>query len=400
MNVKFLIRLIAIVLIICALGATGFALFKSSSKADSQPVFASRTMLDGIWNSYKKQYWESSTGRTLDKQSNDITTSEGQSYTMLRAVWESDKPTFDKSWAWTQKNIQRQDSLFSWKWGQKSDGTYGVLTDVGGENTASDADSDIALALIMAASKWQESSYLTSAKQIIPQIWQQEVITVAGKPYLASDNLEKDSSQSAVMNLSYIAPYSYKAFAKLDTTNNWTGLVSSSYELINASMDDKLDKSKSVGLPPDWVIMDKQTGAISAPASGSGITSNYGYDAMRTPWRLALDYKWNKDARAKSTLERMTFLSTQWNNNGKIESIYAHDGTVVSSDEPPEAYGTALGYFIVVDPDNAKQIYTKKLQSLYDTNENKWSQDVSYYSDNWAWFGIALYDDALPNLTK
>lgn len=400
MNVKLFIRIVAIVLIVCALLATAFALFKTSNKADSQPVFASRTMLDGIWNNYKTVYWESSTGRTIDKQSNSITTSEGQSYTMLRAVWESDKPTFDKSWAWTQQNIQRQDSLFSWKWGQKADGTYGVLTDSGGENTASDADSDIALALVMAASKWQQASYLTEAKKIIPEMWQQEVITVAGKPYLTSNNLEKNSSQGAVMNLSYLAPYSFKAFAKIDTSHNWTGVADSSYALINESMDSKLDKTKSVGLPPDWVIMDKQTGAISAPTAGSGLTTNYGYDAMRTPWRLALDYMWNKDARAKSTLERMSFFTTQWQNDQKIDSIYSHDGMVISTDEPPEAYGTALGYFIVVDPTNAKQVYTKKLQSLYDTNKNKWSQSVSYYSDNWAWFGIAMYDDALPNLTK
>jgi endo-1,4-beta-D-glucanase Y len=399
MKLVSLIRLVAVIIIVSALSATAYALFKSSSKADTEPVFASRSMLDGIWSNYKTSYWESSTGRTLDKQSDNITTSEGQSYTMLRAVWESDKTTFDKTWSWTQSHLQRSDELFSWKYGQESDGSYGILSAEGGNNTASDADSDIALALIMAASKWQQVSYLNEAKKIIPEIYKQEVIIVSGVPYLASDNLEKDSTTDAVLNVSYFAPYAYKAFQKLDSNDNWTGVVDSSYALINKTLDDKLDKASSDGLPPDWIFMNKQTGAISAPTV-SGLTTNYGYDAMRTPWRLALDYEWNKDSRAKATLQRMSFLTDQWQANGKLDSIYAHDGSVVSTDEPPEAYGTALGYFTVVDPSDAKEIYTKKLESLYNTTTNMWTQPVSYYSDNWAWFGIALYDNALPNLTK
>jgi endoglucanase len=400
MNLKFIIRLVAVVIIVGALGATAYALFKSSNKANEEPVFAQTSMLSGIWNSYKLEYWESSTGRTIDKQDNNITTSEGESYTMLRAVWESDKPTFDKSWAWTQQNIQRSDSLFSWEWGQRSDGTYGVLTDSGGENTASDADSDIALALVMAASKWQQPSYLDSAKKIISSIYQQEVITVKGVPYLASNNLEKDSTTDAVINLSYLAPYSFKAFAKIDPKDNWTGVVNSSYALINEAMDSNLDTSKSDGLPPDWILMNKQTGAIHASAAGSGLTTNYGYDAMRIPWRLALDYAWYKDPRDKSTLDKMSFFKTQWETTGKIDAIYSHDGSVVSSDQPPEAYGASLGYFMVSDPADAKAVYTNKLLTLYNPNLNKLNQTLSYYSDNWAWFGIALYTDQLPNLTK
>ncbi len=356
-------------------------------------------MLSGLWNSYKQEYWESSTGRTLDKQSNNITTSEGQSYTMLRAVWQSDKATFDATWDWTKGHLQRQDSLFAWKWGQKADGSYGVLTDQGGNNTASDADSDIAFALTMAANRWQDATYLQAAKQIISQIWQQEVISVAGTPYLASNNLEKDSSQDAVMNLSYMAPYTYRIFAKLDTSHNWSAVVDSAYSLMNRALDDKLDTATSVGLPPDWLLLNKQTGAIRAPERSTNLTTNYGYDANRTTWRLALDYAWNKDPRAKTTLQRMSFLSTQWQQTGKLAAIYGHDGTIKSGDEPPEAYGTAIGYFKVVDPHAAATIYQTKLVSLYDADSNTWSQPMSYYSDNWAWFGMALYTDQLDNLT-
>lgn len=398
MSRTFTFRLLAVVLIVVAAGATTYAVLASNKKVvDQNIVFASHTLLAGTWDSYKTEYWEASTGRTLDKQQNDITTSEGQSYTMERAVWQSDKTTFDKSWSWTKEQLQRQDKLFSWRWGKKTDGTYGILTDVNGQNSAADADSDIALSLLMAASKWQDASYLNDAKAIINSMYENEVVTVKGVPYVASNNLEKLSSSPIVMNPSYLAPYAYREFAKVDTKHDWGAVVDSSYSFLNKVADSKLDKSKSVGLVPDWVLMDRTTGDVSAPTV-STLTTNYGYDAMRTPWRIGLDYKWNKDSRSKDFLEKMSFLSTQWKNTGTIDSTYAHDGTVVTKDQVAESYGTSLAYFDVVDPDSASQIYDQKIKTLYDQNTNAWSQDLTYYASNWVWFGIALHEDQLPNL--
>lgn len=398
MTRSFTIRLLAIVLVVIAAGATTYAVFASNKKVvDQNIVFAPHTLLAGTWDSYKTEYWEASTGRTLDKQQNNITTSEGQSYTMLRAVWISDKPTFDKSWAWTQEQLQRQDKLFSWRWGEKADGTYGILTDVNGQNSAADADTDIALALLMAASRWQDESYLNDAKEIISSIHKNEVVTVAGVPYVVSNNLEKGSSSPIVMNPSYLAPYAYREFAKVDPKNDWNAVVDSSYSFLEKAMTEKLDAEKSSGLPPDWVLMDRKTGALSAPTLG-GLTTNYGFDAMRIPFRLSLDYEWNKDERAKSLLSKMNVLSDQWKDTSTIYSTYRHDGTVVKQEEVAEAYGTALAYFDVVDPQTANDVYDQKIATLYDQNTNGWKQELSYYGSNWVWFGIGLHENQLPNL--
>lgn len=398
MQKKFLIRVMAVLLIVFGAGIATYATFKSSDKVDTNMVFADRTLLAGLWNDYKKIYWESGSGRTLDKQQNDITTSEGQSYTMLRAVWEDDKPTFDKSWEWTKTHLQREDKLFSWKWGKKPDGSYGLLTEQGGQNTAADADSDIALALLMGASRWQQQEFLDDARQIIPSIWEEEVITAAGKPYLASNSLEKASKQDAVINVSYMAPYAYRAFAKVDTKHDWNGLVDSSYEFITQTIEKPIDRPTSAKLPPDWVSLNKTTGEITALKDSPTLTTNYGYDAMRTPWRLALDYKWNNDPRAKALLEKMSFLKEQWKTEGKLYSTYSHDGKVIKTDEVAESYATALAAFTVTDPSVAQDVYDKKLKTLYDQNTNSWSGHMTYYGDNWTWFAIALHDNKLDNL--
>ena len=145
--------------------------------------------------------------------------------------------------------------------------------------------------------------------------------------------------------------------------------------------------------------MDRTTGALSAPAETSTNTTNFGYDALRTPWRLALDAEWNKDPRAIATLQSFSYLTTQWKANGVLASTYAHDGSVVTAAESPSMYGGTIGYFMFADPTDAKEVYENKLQFLYNPGKNGWSDTLSYYDDNWAWFGIALYNNLLPNLT-
>ena len=75
-------------------------------------VFSPPQLLEPLWHSYKVTFIEPSSGRTIDPSRATITTSEGESYTMLRAVWRGDKTTFDTSWSWTQANLERPDHLF------------------------------------------------------------------------------------------------------------------------------------------------------------------------------------------------------------------------------------------------------------------------------------------------
>lgn len=399
---KFFLRLIAVIVVVAGIGLAGYAAFRSSDKADEKQVFADRTMLAGLWNSYKNEYWEASTGRTIDKQQNDITTSEGQSYTMLRAVWQGDKDTFDKAWDWTQGHIQRQDKLFSWRWGKKSDGTYGILTDQSGQNTASDADSDIAVALLMAASRWQQQSYLDDAKGVVSSMWNNEVAIVAGKPYFVANDIEKLSQKSfVIVNPSYVSPYAYRLFAAIDKTagHDWSGLVGASYDMLDTAMTSNLNVSKSADLVPDWINVARADGTISAPtAEQTGYTTNYGFEAFRTPWRLALDYQWNKEPRAKELLSKMSFLSDEWKAGQTLSPVYSHDGVRQADYESSAAYGGDIGYFMIIDPTDARAVYDSKLKHLYDPNKNTWTEDISYYNDNWAWFGMALYTGALDNL--
>lgn len=385
--------------LVLAVAITVTVLYRNSSKSQTQLTFSSHQTLSALWNAYKSDYLEPNTFRTLDKQQANITTSEGQSYTMLRAAWMGDKPTFDASWKWTKDILQHSnDHLFSWLFGKDTDGTYRVLADKGGQNTASDADSDIALSLVFAYARWQDPAYLNDAKAVINDIWNNEVVTVNGTYYLAADNLEKTSSTAdIIVNPSYLSPATYRIFALVDPSHPWTKLADSSYTIINQSMDLRLGASSTAELPPDWVLVNRTTGQMHAGSTQS-LNTDFGYDAFRVPFRLELDYLWYKTPAALSTLKKMSFLSSEWSANKKLYADYTHAGAPATNAEAPAMYGATIGYFMAADPSAAQEIYQTKLGYLFDPSTNDWHQPLGYYDSNWAWFGIGIYTGELPNL--
>ncbi|HUZ92419.1 MAG TPA: glycosyl hydrolase family 8 [Candidatus Paceibacterota bacterium] len=388
------------ILIVSAAAIVVVVAYRNNMKSKIPVIFSPETMLEDLWRAYKTNYWDASSGRTIDVQANGATTSEAQSYTMLRAVWQDDKTTFDAAWNWDQENLLHADGhLLSWLWGKRSDASSGILTDRGGENSASDADTDTAVALLFAYGRWHDPAYLTSARGIADDIWQYEVVTIQGKPVLVADNVERSSPGPVIVNPSYFAPYAYRMFARIDSARDWNGLIDNSYALLGAVDPMPLGASSSDNLPPDWITINRSTGAIAAVPADS-LTSHFSYDAMRTPWRLALDWLWYREPRAKATLKTLGFLENEWYAQGVLVSDYAHDGTPSSTIEAPAIYGGTIGYFTVADPADAPMVYETKLASLFDPDAVAWRQKLSYYDDNWAWFGIGLYNNVLPNLAS
>lgn len=391
-------RIIGGLLIILSIAILGFVLYQNSQYSSTTRVFSPYTLLSSSWENYKVKFINSD-GRVIDPSRNNLTTSEGQSYALLRAVWMDDKPTFDKVWNWTKNNLKRpNDNLFGWEWGQRQDGSYGFIEN-GGDNSATDADSDICLALIFASHRWGDPSYENSAKGIISDLWNLDTDVALGKRYLIAGNWAKSSHQM-IINPSYFAPYEWRIFAGVDTSHNWTSLIDPAYAVLNQSTQSNLDTDSSAKLPPDWFALNKQTGQIQATGIPS-LKTNYSYDAMRIPWRIYLDYKWFNEPRAKQYLESsFGILYMDYEKQGKLVSTYSHDGKPLASNEDPAMYATSLGYFLVVHPDIAGSIYQNKIVRLYSNSTNSFNQDLPYYQQNWLWFGAGIYNDLLPNLAK
>ena len=387
-------------LVIVAIAGVVTYLSITKSREYQPPLYSAIDALEALWTEYKVVYIEPTSGRTLDKEEGNITTSEGQSYTMLRAVFMDDKDTFEFAWKWTKDILLRDDFLFSWKFGQLPDGTYGILNEIGGENTASDSDVDIALALFLAYGRWGDEIHLNEGRAIINSIWDNEVVEINGLPYLTANNKEKDSADPwLIINPSYLSPYAYKVFAKIDTKHNWDALADSSYLMYAQSAKLPLNTQYSVWLTPNWIEINRVSGKIRA-AESVNLDTDFGYDALRTPWRIALDYSWHKDERALIALKDFWYLERKWQEGKYLPSVITHDGVVKAHEEKLEMYAGTLPYFTLLHPDIAKEIYETKIINNYNRNTFLWIEDPGYYGSNWGWFGIAFYNDRLPNYTE
>ena len=351
----------------------------------------SKRIFTSTWDTYKKTFIQNK-GNTIDPATNQ-TTSEGQSYAMLRAVWMNDKESFDTSWNWTKKNLQQSNNLFAWKYGTKN-GKTGIID----KSSATDADEDIALALAFAGKRWNNQQYKSASREIIEAIWANEIKTVGNKPYIVAGNWAKNKDV-AIINPSYLSPASYRVFAEIDTKHPWNKVVDSSYVALNACAKSNLDTKTSVGLPPNWCAIDASGKAVPSTEKDLNSTA-YSYDAFRTSWRIALDYQWFGETRAKKYLESQDFVREEWNKNKKILVGYTHDGKPWENYESAGAYAANLANFVVTDKEAAKTMYEQKvLPKLYeDAKESYWEDPKNYYTQNWAWFGTALYANQLPNL--
>src|ERR1700682_5808775 len=96
----------------CSTPASPTATDAPSVTADT----AGSEILQPAWLSYTRTFIHG--GRVVDPHRGNGTTSEGQSYALLRAVWMNDRTTFDAVWTWTRDHIWDQSSQrFGWLWG-------------------------------------------------------------------------------------------------------------------------------------------------------------------------------------------------------------------------------------------------------------------------------------------
>lgn len=324
---------------------------------------------------YKKNFM-SKDGRIIDYDKNSITTSEGQSYIMLRSIVMDDKPTFDLTYNWAKNNLQRKDYLFAWLWGANSKGEYKALD----ENSAADADVDIAFALILAYERWGETQYLQDAQNIICSIWNNETRRI-GSYLVLMPGANQNKDDKIEINPSYFAPYEFRFFQKYDDLHDWNSLIDSSYYYLNQVM-----AKTETHLPPNWFSI--ENGQIILANSEK---SDFSYDAVRVFLRIYMDYLRTGEKRALPILEKSKFFAEKWRESKKFYTNYKANGELR---DRVEFIGSITILNPVIEnyaPDVAKEIYTTKLAPAFN-NPSYWEGKNGYYEKNLSWFGCYFYN--------
>src|SRR6185503_5430650 len=108
-----------------------------------------------------------STDPGADQSHPNDTVSEGIAYGMLIGVYANDRPMFDALWSYA-KGKRDGNGFMNWR----IDSNGNVVQPGGG---ATDADQDMAWALVMADKQWSGGTYLAEATTLINAIWDKEV---------------------------------------------------------------------------------------------------------------------------------------------------------------------------------------------------------------------------------
>ena len=345
------------------------------------------------WEQYKQTYMilqGENYGQVIDPDTG-VTTSEGQSYAMLRAAWMNDQYAFVAAWLWTRNHLQHRldDQLFSWKWQD------GAVVD---SANATDADEDIALALIFAHRLWDEPEYLAAAQEILDDLWEHSVVKLNGRYHLLPMHEESaDKWSGYLFNPSYLSPASYRVFAAVDPKHDWEALADDSYEILEIVGEQAGNDS---GLPADWLYLDKKYGGFYSAASYfDRPVDDFSYDAFRVFFRIALDRAWFDTPEAQEYLsKRGEYLAGQYETYGRIPAT-------LSLDEPPTDGNRSLsvdtGYAVALssfDPAIGERFFAEFVDAAYDEEALAWGGRPNYYDANWAWFGTGAFRDILPNL--
>jgi endo-1,4-beta-D-glucanase Y len=415
--------------------------------ADQQPEKEFQVRLDKVlassWPFYKRHYIQPD-GRVKRLDNRNDTISEGQAYALLRSVWSRDQATFDRCFDWTARHLsqkklvtphpdpipsrgegnkgglpfaaggkgrkggqaelsgilgsqvqlgnqekenQKKDSnLLAWHWGQDGEGRWGVLD----ANSASDADLDYALALVLAHRQWGRPDYLAQAKLVLRDILARETCRDPwGRLWLTPGDWEA-CRQPLQLNPSYFSPAWYQLFFEVTHDQRWLELAESTYTGLDL-MSRSLGKQPGVGLIPDWCLLNDFEQFTLAPDR----RANFGWDAIRFPWRVGLAELWFGDRRSRNLLSRtfLPFCRSRLEADGRLYAIYDYAGKPLESYESPVLYASLTAAALAAgDRGLARQAAEKILSFYRETIEGGYfNRPDDYYGNNWAWFGLATY---------
>lgn len=266
-------------------------------------VASASSLTQAAYDSWKSNYVASASPglRVRRPENSNDTVSEGIGYGMLAAVYMNDQATFDGIWTFAQAHL---DGTGLMNWHLNADGS----TASGGAGSATDADEDIAFALLMASDQWHGGTYLDDGVKMVNAMRSAELFT--------DGSLQNGDTWSFTNALypDYFSPAYYRVFAKAANDTYWvTTVIEQGYSHLAAV-------SGNNGLVPNSTNLQNSLTASTCNRTNPTYTCDlrYGYDACRTPWRIGMDYCWNNEPRALAYLMK---IGGYFDSNGGVASI-------------------------------------------------------------------------------
>ncbi len=360
----------------CAAAAAAVAVAVGCAPTPRSAVPApAETFFDEAWRDYTSHYLHPS-GYVLDRtRGGGEVTSEGQAYALLRAAWVGDRPTFERVLRWTERTLARRDGLFAWHWSPAGGGR--VLD----AHAATDADEDIAFALILAGVRFGHRPYLARAARTVKAIRTQTGIRL---PVGWLPSAGDWAVGERIVNLSYFAPYAYPYFARLDPEGDWPAAIEAGYGLLARAVS-----GPGRRLPPDFAAVDRDGALVALPA-GSTLPRRFSFDAIRIAWRVEFDCRLHGRESACAGAGGALSLAEMLAGDGRLVTQYEVSGDPRTDDESPTFYASVLPALMRLAPASGGRVRAARLSD--GVIRPLLARDDRYYDANWIWFGLALAD--------
>lgn len=315
------------------------------------------------------------------------TVSEGIAYGMTIAVMMDDRALFDGFFRYATRWFNER-GLMSWYIAPEGDRALGT-------GAATDADEDMAWALLMADRQWGDdeggSAYLEAARKLIDTIYEYE-IDHAERPDLLLPGDEWRGRD--VFNPSYFAPHQYRLFGEATgNIDGWARVIERGYAIVE-SCQVRGRGNHNNGLVPAWC--DSSGNPVEA---FQGAMTNHQYDSARLPFRLAQDWAENQDPRALAYLEKVAQFFAQLGADGIVDG-YLLDGTPAPDPHsPPGNPGSA----VFVGAAAAAAMHSRRHRALLDgayarLRTGELLARSRYYNHSWTVLSLLMLTGNLANL--
>jgi endoglucanase len=332
-----------------------------------------------LWDSYKARFLDQS-GRIMDHDADDRTTSEGQSYALFFSLVANDRASFDRVLSWTQTNIAKGDiatNLPAWLW-DKQHGTWQVAD----SNSASDSDLWIAYTLLEAGRHWGDHKLSALGNGLANVAMQREVSDIAGlgPMLLPGPRGFRTSDGWYQLNASYLPVQLLLGISQYTGEKRWRKIA----EAVPAVLEGSLAK----GFILDWIAYRPENGFAVQPSPVP--TALASYDAIRV-------YLWagmlaNSTPGHDRILKALSGMAIYVDQHGVPPAGVNEMGTVV------DAHGN-VGFSAAVIPLlsalGCREALAKQMTRMRsDKNEEVglYGTAPRYYDQNLALFALGWYE--------
>jgi endoglucanase len=293
---------------------------------------------------------------------------EAQGFAMVAVAYMGDKDVFDKLY-----------NFYKSKTGSAGCGLSGWQTNCSGvsdSGAATDGDVDVASGLVVAHWQWPDAGYDEKAKTLITNL-RKVILDCSGKwalyPGCSGGRPWGGCNET---DLSYYSPAFFRYFAEISGDTAWSKMADDTQKIRDAVANG------STGLVPDWQ-------SVSGTAGSGSRSGNFGFDAIRAPYKQCLDYLWHGTAEAGAWCKK---LST-WANGVGVATL--KDGYTLSGSATSNNHNmAAVGSFTIAAMANTQEIadafvaesaklkddywYSSYLGNLYllAMSGNMWTPDI------------------------